>query len=373
MTTPELASYIQKQLQSGSDANTIATQLRTAGWSEPDIQQGFTQAQHALTPTPIIQPAAPVATTLAQQLPPPLQQSRIKTGGMLFKQSLAIIKTNPGLSRYVIISAIWTIAGLLALAIIFVVDYLHSQLLSTPAVDQNGSSTVLPTLFGYIVLIIWGLAQTIITHFYSTGLSVHLLSIFRGQPTTYPESLLIARKKLLAIITFSVISLVVGYIIRLLERIRIAGWIMAQLIGAVWALATAFTIPLIADKDISGVQATKQSILLFKQTWGQTLVSRIALGGTFFLLYYLIVIPGGIILALGLSFLLGWAGLIVALFLMLTCIVIASLIQTLATYVLNVALYYYATYKIIPPNFSGELLASVFTPKKKKKQLITGV
>lgn len=367
MTTPELTAYIQKQLQSGLDANSIAAQLQTAGWAEQDIQTGFANAQQALSPSPVVASVVTPEHTAAtaQQLPPPLRQGRIKTGWMLFRQSLAIIKNNPGLSRYVIISALWTLGGIVILGTIFVADYMHSQLLSYDTIDSSGKQTISLTFLGLIILAIWGLIQTIITYFYAAGLSTHVLSIFRGQQTTYVASLMATRKKIGAIVTFSVISAVVGYIIYLLERIRFVGWILSRLIGAVWSLATAFAIPLIADKNIGGAQATKESILLFKQNWGQTITSRVSLGGLFFIIYFLIAIPVAIGLVLGLSILFGGIGALIAFFLLFISIVIASLIQTLATNVLNVALYYYATYKVIPPNFSGELLASVFLSKKK--------
>lgn len=47
-------------------------------------------------------------------------------------------------------------------------------------------------------------------------------------------------------------------------------------------------------------------------------------------------------------------------------ILIIMTLEALTTNVLNVALYYYAKNKSIPPSFSPELLASAFVNKKKK-------
>ena len=94
MNTPELATYIKAQLQSGVSAYTIAAQLRTANWQEAHISAGFEEAQLQMAPTPVVSPISNEGSP-QQQLPPPLQQGRMKTGWMLFKQSFSIIKTPP--------------------------------------------------------------------------------------------------------------------------------------------------------------------------------------------------------------------------------------------------------------------------------------
>lgn len=358
MSTPELTTYVQTNLQSGLDVDTIAAQLRTAGWPETDIQAAFKGAQQQLTPTTPLPSASP--------LPAPLQQSRMKTGWQLFKQSLGIIKSNPGLSRYAIVSTLWAIALFVIVVTAFIVDYLNGQLLSIDSIDAEGSASVSPTPVGYGILVIWGLIQTVITFFYATGLSSHVLAIFRAQQTSYAQNIAIARKKIGPIVVFSLINLIVGYILATLQRIRFVGWIISKFLSVVWTLATAFSIPLIADKDINGVAAAKESILLFKQNWGETITARVSLGGFLFLMYILISIPLTIAVTIGLGFVIGPLSVFVALALFLISLVIISILQVLATNVLNVALYYYATYKVVPPNFSGELLASVFTAKRKK-------
>jgi len=366
MSTPELASYIKSQLQIGLNADTIAAQLRTAGWAEQDINAGFATAQQPVAPTQTTPQPAVSNDPQTQQLPPPLQQGKMKTGWQLFKQSLAIIKNNPGLSRYVAMSTALSILAFIILAVIYVLDYTNTQVLVVDAVDEAGDPTAALTIVGFIGFIIWGIVQTTIGYYYATGLSTHVLSIFRGQATTYQASIVTARQKFGAIVTYALISVIVGYIINALQRIRFVGWILSLIVGAVWTLATVFTIPLIADKKINGAAAVKESILLFKQTWGETIISRVSLGGLFFLIYFLVAIPVtiGLVIVFGLLF--GYVGVIIAFALFILSIVVMSVIELLATNVLNVALYYYSTYKIIPPSFSGELLASVYTAKKKK-------
>jgi hypothetical protein len=356
MSTPELAAYIQSQLQSGGTADTIAAQLRTAGWQEADITAGFTAAHLALSPSQ--------AQPSQAQLPPPLQQGRMKTGWMLFKQSLSIIKNNPGLSRYVVISMLWSIAIFAVVFAVYLIDALNAQLLTFDTVDEDGQPTKGLTLLGLLFGVLWLLVQYTVTYFYATGLSAQVLALFRGTPTTYAENIKLARSKLGPIITFAALNLLVGYILGLIQRIRFIGWIVSRLLGVIWNLATLFSIPLIADTSAGGVKAAKESILLFKQTWGESIVSRVSMGGLFFLIYLAIMIPATIVLSILFTSLFGVIGFAIIFFLIIISLVFVGLIETLATNILNVALYYYAKYRVIPPNFSPELLASVFKAKK---------
>lgn len=362
MDTPELATYIKAQLQSGISADTIAAQLRTANWQEAHISAGFEEAQLQMAPTPVVSPISNEGSP-QQQLPPPLQQGRMKTGWMLFKQSFSIIKNTPGLFRYVIISTVWSIGLFFVFGALLYIDSINGQLFSN--LQVNGAEEVTAfTLPGLAVLAVWAIAQTVIAFFYATALSSHVLSIFRAQPSTYAKNIKLARTKIGSIITFSVIFVVVGFLINLLQRIRFVGWILSKIIGFIWSLATSFSVPLIADKEIGGAKAIKESILLFRQSWGETIVSRVSVGGLFFLIYFCIAIPVTIGLAIGLNFLFGGAGMLIAFILLIISIVIMGVIESLVTNVLNVALYYYATYKIIPPSFDAALLASFYRSKK---------
>jgi hypothetical protein len=361
MSTTELASYIQKQLQTNIDANTIAAQLRAAGWQETDITAGFTAAQQLLSPTP---PSAETNAT-GEQLPPPLQQSRMKTGWQLFKQSFRIIKTNPGLSRYVFMSTGITLVIFALLVALYLIDNQNAQLLSTTVIDSQNEETLQLTAIGYIVGLILGYAMTVVTLYYATGLSSHVLSIFKAEQTTYTENIRRTRAKLPTILSLALINTVVAFIINMIQRIRFVGWLVSKIVGVIWSLATTFTVPLVADRSIGGIAATKESIRMFKATWGETITSRVSIGGVFFLIYFVIAIPVTIVLAVIFMTLFGVIGLLIAFLFLVITLILMGVVQSLATNVLNTALYYYAAHHVVPPNFSPELLASVYRSKKK--------
>lgn len=363
-----LKEYIFTQLQSGMSPQDITVQLRNSGWSETDINAGFAATQAEIAPTPA--DAAPVfkpedsTHTAAQPLPEPIKRGRIMTGWLLFKQSFSIIKNNPGLYRYVIMSMVISLIIIILLSTLFIVDYNNSQIFIQLRVDWEGDETFTLTISGFIVSLAAGFILTLVAHYYTTALSVHLLSIFRGQAITYQAATATARKKFGAIAVYSLITLTVGYILNLIEeRFKFIGVIVSRILGAVWALATSFVIPTIADTDKGGVDSLKNSVALFKKTWGETITSRVTLSALLFIIAFIASFVFIIILAVTA----GVIGLLIGIVLMIFTFIIIGVLESLATSVLNTALYYYAQYGTIPPSFKPELLSSVFYNKKTKR------
>lgn len=375
MNRQEISNYIFSQLQSGLTQADITGQLQAAGWSDEDIQSGFKAARGELKPTTPAQPQQPTAAvgaqpspanpqpaTSPQQLPPPINRGRMKTGWLLFKQSFSVIKKNPELWRYMIVSMIWNLLLCIILIVFIIYDVENGSILFV----ENGEE-IYPTLPGIVLLIVSSIVLTTITYYYATGLSAHVLNIFRAQQTSYKQSMSLARGKLPAIITFSIITVIVGYILQLLEeRFKFIGWIVSKFLGLLWALATAFVIPIIADSNSNGGKAVKESVILFKENWGETATSRITLGGLVYLVYFLVMVPLTIFLSIVMTTAFGPIAILAVLALFFIGAIILFTVEALATNILNVALYYYAKHKVIPPAFSPELLASVFVDKKKK-------
>lgn len=376
MNETELSRYIFTQLQRGLTPDDITVQLRNASWNEADIANGFTIAQARLAPSPIVDtpaasdPSTPNTQTepVAVQLPAPIQRTRLKTGWLLFKQSLRVIKDNPGLSRYMIMSMLFSFGIIAVLAAVVIVDMMNAQVLFVEGIDTSGDTTIYPTLAGFFVLLVVGYLTTFITYYYATALSSHVLSLFRGTPGSYAQHIAHARKRLSAIAVYALIATLVGTILRAIEeRSKFVGLLVSRLLGALWTVATSFVLPIIADSDESGTKAIKHSVGLFKATWGETITSRVALSGLLFIIYFLVAIPLGVILSIILIGVFGIVGIFPVIALFFIGIVVISILDVLASNILNVSLYYYAQYKVIPPAFSPELLASVFINKKRKK------
>lgn len=415
MQDPQNAAYtyIISQLKSGLTPDDIAAQLRQVGWDDATIQEAFVQAQTQIAPTPVApvpapqQPPAnqaqaaaqpdaqaaavqakpePIAESLPpvtaeaqgapiaqpaarQELPAPITRSRMKTGWLLFKQSLATLKHYPGLWRYLLMTMLWVSITYTIFIVIAVIDLFNSQVLFYDAVQFDGTTDIFATPLGAIFSIAIVYLTTFLTYYYGVGLSSHVLGIFKGDTKTYAEHMGVARKKIVAIAVYALIATVVGYLLRMLEqRFKFVGALVSRVLGAVWALATSFVLPVIADGDESGGRAVGHSAQLFKKTWGETITSRITLGGVVVLLYFVIAMPLTIALGIGLTAAIGVLGVFIATAFFILGVLAIGALLSLATSILNTSLYYYAQHGIIPPTYSPELLASVFYDKKAKKK-----
>lgn len=383
-TKNQLASYIVKQFQAGSTPDDIAGQLRGAGWREEDIQEGFTEARTILQPGPT-QQQPPAAAQPAQEpqdtahttaepqstqavLPPPIERGKLKTGWLLFKQSLRVLKNYPGLIKYPAISIVLSLLLLLITAGLFIYDVISStNALTTEYATYTGEKRE-ATPAGLAVGLIYYLLTAFVTYFFATALSAHTLSLFRGQNGSNGHFIGVARSKSGAIALYTLIDSTVGFLLRFIaERFRLIGWIVSKILGALWTLATVFVVPIIADTPDNGAAAVKRSFGLFKANWGETIVGRVSMAGLAVLFYLVIFVPLIILLMIILGSTLDAAGILIALGIFILSLIVFATVEVAATNILNTALYYYAQYKIIPPAFEPELLASVFIQKKKKK------
>lgn len=388
-TKNQLTTYIVKQLQSGLTPDDIAGQLRGAGWREENIQEGFSSAHEILQPTPAEAPssqispgeppnspesegAQPQPDTEVQQvqavLPAPIQRGKLKTGWLLFKQSLSILRTYPGLMKYPAISIAISLVLTGLIIGLFVYDAVsNTNALSTEYINYQGERDREATVPGMLLGLTFYLLTAFVTYFYATALSAHVLSIFRGEAGATSTFIRTARSKSGAIAVYSLIDVTIGLLLRFIaERFKLLGWIVSKILGALWSLATTFTVPIIADTSDNGLAAVKRSLSLFKANWGETIVGRVSMGGLALLAYLAVFLPLMFLLFILLGGLLQEIGILIAFAIFFIGIIAFVTVEIAATHILNTALYYFAQYKVIPPSFDPELLASVFVQKKKK-------
>lgn len=368
----QLKTYIYQQLQSGLNPDEITSQLRGAGWDEASINSAFQMVQSNIVPTP---PSVPHVTTnttanitqtqiLQHYEPLGKKRGRLKTAWLLLKQSVKILKSNKQLLRYSFMSGLLSTLITIIFALIFV---LGGDALYYKELDIFGDEDVYPTNLGLIVGFVYYIIVFFTVFIYNAGLAAHVLDIFRGKSLGYSDYMKRAWGKAKTLFVYSVITAVVGVILRALERNRLLGFVVSKILGLLWAFANLFTIPIIVENDIGAIKAIKRSMQLFKSRWGENIAARIGFSGIALLIYLLIMIPIAVLLFIvGAAF--GGAGIIVAFGLVLLSVIAFAIIETAASQVLSVALYYYAQYQQVPANFTPELLNAALIPKKKRRK-----
>jgi hypothetical protein len=309
----------------------------------------------AVTPTP--QPMAPVLQpTAATDTPHATERrhGRIRIGWRLFTTSLTILNGNKYLLRYLIMTGLW----IFAITICFVVTYF----LAYSAVYSTGNDTAIAVIiFGYVLVFLDYLLVYFFINLYAAGLAANVFDIFGGNKQPYRAYMHIAWKKAPALFTFSLANATVGLLVRtFIERLRYVGWLLSWLVRTAWSLGTSFTVPIIVAGDkVSGVAAIKQSFAFFKQTWGESIVAKtsvnVPLGIVHFALIGILFLA---VLSIGQS--VGIIGVFALLILYLIAAITLAVIGAFANSMVNIALFYYATYHIVPPAFSEELLNDVF-------------
>jgi hypothetical protein len=354
--TQKLKDYIRSQLHSGISPDEISKQLVANGWKEDAVQAGFYAVQAEVLPSGMAQPSADVLNAAHSVTPQANGQrrGRIRTGWQLFKQSWAVLRGNPGLLRYLYMTAIWVTATTAVFLAIYVIG---SNVIYADADGETWMSYGLGFL-NYVMIFFY-------VNLYAAGLTANVFDIFQGKKQPYSTYMAMARAKVGPIFLYSVISAIVGFLLEyVVERIRFVGWLLRLVLGAAWSLATMFTVPIIMSEERpNGITEIGKSFRFFKQTWGESITAKVTVNGPLFIIQ----------LALGFVFFVGmwpmlfsgstflvWLWVILYLIAAITMFVIGAFANSLV----NIALFFYASRHEVPPAFSQDLLDQVFVKKK---------
>lgn len=357
--TVQLSNYIRQQLQSGLNPNEIHAQLKQAGWTDEAIQAGFAHVQQLIMPN------------LSGPQPGTVTRGRFKTGWLLFKQSLKVLRQNEGLTRYVLMSFLFSLGLTLIFTVIFVLG--RHSLITTTTAAQPGNNNLTPTALGYLILFVYYVLAFFIVNIYSAGLVSNVLDLFQGQAKHYKDYMKAARAKSGKLFIFSVIEATVGLILRVIaERSKLLGRIIVYILGAAWSLARLFVVPVIVTTDDNAVAAIKRSTQLLISTWGENLAGRVSFAGIAFLVYLFILLPISLVLIFLGAAIGHVVGAIVGAVLAILLYIAFSILVSTASSVMNTALFYYAQNRQVPPAFDPSLINSVFISRKRKNLLGLG-
>jgi hypothetical protein len=182
-----------------------------------------------------------------------------------------------------------------------------------------------------------------------------------GGNATLGQSLSAAFSHSGSLFVWSLITSTVGLFLRVVsDRSELIGKIVAAVAGAAWAIATFFVVPAMVIDKKSAFASIPHSLTVFKQTWGETIVSNFSLGLFFFMAHMLALLSFvGLIIA-GVS-IKSLPLILLACVLIVLWLVVTALIQAALQGVIKTLLYMYATENTIPSNFNAELLQAMMT------------
>lgn len=210
------------------------------------------------------------------------------------------------------------------------------------------------------------LAVYCVINFYAAALAGNILDIYKGQRKPYKEYVMAARAKFGPIFFYSLIAAIIGIILEYtIEKLGRLGQIISWLVGTAWSISTMFVLPIIMNTETTAPRSIKQSLGLVKKTWGEGITAKVTVNAPLALIQIAVSIGFGLLFIAVLSTGL-WPLFVLVLLAYLFTVISIAVIGSFANSVINVALYYYATYQQVPPGFSADMLNHVMIQSKRR-------
>lgn len=280
--------------------------------------------------------------------------SKFSRSWQLVKASASVLRQDKAL---LVFPAVSSLAALLV-AITFIVP----MVLMVPLTEVISEDESVSIGF-WIWLFVFYLTQYFVMFFFNTALvGAAMIRLEGGQPTL-GTGLQVAMSRVGAIFIYAVMAATVGLILRMIEqRLGFIGRMVVGLIGLAWTVATFLVVPVLVTRNVSAVEAVKESTGLLKKTWGENLIGQGGIGLAFGF------IQAGLIFAtVALAAVAGMVGgLVLAITVLVAgglAVLLAALIQTALSAIYAAALYRFATGQSNPEAFDAGLLQDAFQVK----------
>lgn len=180
--------------------------------------------------------------------------ARLKTGWALSMDSLDVLRTEPSLTLFPLVSAL---AGTVFLGLVM-----------GGAVLVGGTDPG-PGLYAALFVVYLGTA--FIAAFFSAALMYNAREVFRGRDPTLQDGLTAAWRNRRPLFAWAVISAVVGVVLRAVEsQDNPVADIAALVFSVSWGILTYFVVPVIVFEQVSVSGMFGRSGETFKETWGET-------------------------------------------------------------------------------------------------------
>jgi len=269
----------------------------------------------------------------------------------LAKESYTVLRSNPDLVWFPVVSSIFTI--------LLTISFMLPLYFAAGGAEGLKKTDHMPPSY-YVVLAAFYLCSYFIVIFFNSALVSCAHATLSGGRMTFMGGIQAAAKLLPAILGWALVAATVGMILQLIsERVGIVGKIVVAILGGAWNLVTFFVVPIIVIEHGSPVAAIKKSGSMLKRTWGENLIGTGGIGLVFFLLALIPIVP--IVLACftgSVAVILGAIGLAIFYWL-----VIATISASL-TGIYRTALYVYAETGTIPSVYEAGSLQAAFRQGK---------
>jgi hypothetical protein len=274
-------------------------------------------------------------------------------GWVMAKASWAVLKDQPSLAVFPVISVI----AAAALSVALVVPVAAG---GVTAVGLGLPDKALQAL-GYAALFAWYFLCTFAFVFCNSALVACALQRFAGQPATVGSGFAAARRRLPQILGWSLLAATVGVILRglqsvLKEKAGFVGELVAGVAEGLWGVAIYFVIPVVVTEGLGPVEAVKRSSSILRRTWGESLSGTAGLNIIMFLFFLPAIGVAALIrTGIGGSAVMVTLAVLCGLYLLVLAVVFAALGS-----IFRAGVYSYATSGVAPAHMDADLLQATF-------------
>ncbi|MGZ7031541.1 MAG: DUF6159 family protein [Thermoanaerobaculia bacterium] len=278
----------------------------------------------------------------------------------IFRESLSVLAKDTELLIFPLLSGIFTILALGGMAFGGYITGFFQRLAA------SGDHSLQGNLLGYAALFVWYFVSWFIVLFFNVAI-IHCarMRLDGGDPTV-ADGFRASMTHIGRIAAWALISATVGIILRIVaERAKFLGKLIASLLGAAWAIATYFIVPVMIFEKRTLRESISQSTQLIKKTWGESLIAAGGIGAFTMVLVLPSLAMPLIGLAISLPAFLG--GLLAMVIYWLVLAIVTSALSG----IFRTALYLYASEGRTPEGFNPDYVQHAFAVKAAKgsKQL----
>jgi len=274
--------------------------------------------------------------------------SRISNSFALARSSWHVLKADKELILLPIISGIASVI----VAVTFIVPIFF--------VGQ-GDGTISGTSLPLMILMYFVLAY--ITIFFNAALVSAANERLEGGDPTIGSAIRGAARRAGKIVPWALLSATVSIILRAIEeRVGLIGRIIVAAVGVGWSVLTFLVLPIIVIEGSGARAALKKSGSLLRSTWGENLAAQVGMG----LLGFLLILPGGVVIFLGISA--GGNIAAAALLIGVIWIIVAAASVAALSAIYQTALYHFAVAGSVPSGyFDGNAMQMAFQRRRRRR------
>lgn len=245
------------------------------------------------------------------------------------------------------------------LGIVWTLDILGLVSSLVDSVGIKSASAWAENIVYYSSIFSFYLASSFITTFFNIGLTAVVHARIKKGDITFMDGVKKAFGIVGKIFVWSMISATIGVVLRMFTVIGKSKFfekIFGGLLSTGWDVLTFFISPTLLLDQVSAVQSIKNSGIIFKKTWGETLITRFSLESFISLLFVSSLFIFGLLLEIFVIFGFEDIPLLVFVVFFIAYSVLLFTVTSSLNAICRVVLYEYARDGIVASGFTPELI-----------------